>query len=253
MPSITSLPSPTTKCCECRHASDCPIATDADGRTVNSRVRVARSGDWIHRTGERMDAVYRVRSGSIKTRLIGADGEEQVTGFYGPGEWLGLDALDGSVHRSDAVALDTASVCVLPWPQLREHLAHSPGGLQRIIDAMSERLARKEHMHLTLARDRAEQRLARFLVDLVEHRDAVGLDGDRITLPMSRAEIASYLALAVETVSRILTRMQRASIIEVHRSDLVILDRSALFAAAGSSPDDLPNGRASALNLQSAP
>jgi CRP/FNR family transcriptional regulator len=110
--------------------------------------------------------------------------------------------------------------------------------------AMSERLARKEHMHLVLARDGAARRLAGFLVDLCERRDSAGLDGDHITLPMSRGEIASYLALAVETVSRILTRMQRAGTIQVNRSNLVVLDRAALCEEAGVSPEEIPNEQA---------
>lgn len=247
MPNVVPLTGQATKCCECRHAIDCPLADDTGIRTdhtVNSRVRVVHDGDWVHRAGERVDAIYRVRSGSVKTRLIAANGEEQVTGFYGPGEWLGLDALDSKIHRSDAVALDTASVCVLPWVQLRAHLSHSPNGLQRIIGAMSERLARKERMHLILARDGAARRLAGFLVDLCERRDEAGLDGDHITLPMSRGEIASYLALAVETVSRILTRMQRAGTIEVHRSHLRILDRTGLRREAGSSSEGFRDDQA---------
>lgn len=236
MSNVIPLSGQAARCSECRHAADCPVCdgTGVQGHsTPPSRTRVAHDGDRLYRAGQRVDAVYRVRSGTVKTSLTAPDGEEQVTGFYGPGEWLGLDAMDGGAHRSDAVALDTVSVCVIPFSALRDRFARSAHAARILLGAMSDRLSRKESMHLSLARDGAAQRLASFLCDLCARRESAGLDGDHITLPMSRGEIASYLALAVETVSRLLTRMQRAGVLEVHRHHVLILDRDALFAAAG--------------------
>ena len=101
------------------------------------------------------------------------------------------------------------------------------------MDAMSRRLAGKESVHLSLAKDNAAQRLAGFLLDLSDRRSEAGLDANEIALPMSRGEIASYLAMAVETVSRLLTRLHRTGVIEVHRHHVVVLDRDALLAMAG--------------------
>jgi CRP/FNR family transcriptional regulator len=243
MRNVMPISGQTTRCNECRHASDCPMMTESSARAehaVNSRVRVIHDQDRIHRAGEPMDAVYRVRSGTVKTSITGRDGEEQVTGFYGPGEWIGLDALGDTRHRSDAVALETVSMCAIPYQQLRDHMSHSPHATRLFVGAVSERLARKERMHLILARDGAARRLAGFLLDLCERRDEVGLDSDHVSLPMSRGEIASYLALAVETVSRLLTRMQRAGTIQVHRNYLVVVDRPGLAQAAGRGTMDAP-------------
>ena len=207
---------------------------------MQSRIRVLHEGDRLYRAGDRVDAIYRVRTGVVKTSLTGNDGNEQVTGFVGPGEWVGLDAMDGARQRSEAVALDTASVCVIPYTTLRERLNCSSRAARVMMSVMSQRLSSKERMHLSLARDNASQRLAAFLLDLSERRAAADLDGDDIALPMSRGEIASYLALAVETVSRLLTRMHRAGTVAVYRSHVQILDRDALAELAGRSVDAPP-------------
>ena len=122
MADVVNLNSHPTRCRECRYAGDCPLLDDggatSDG-VMQSRIRVLHDGDRLYRNGDRVDAVYRVRTGVVKTSLTGSDGNEQVTGFFGPGEWVGLDAMDGARQRSEAVALDTASVCVIPYSTLR--------------------------------------------------------------------------------------------------------------------------------------
>jgi len=236
MAEIVNLNSHPTRCRECRYSGDCPLLDDAGASSdgvMQSRVRVLHDTDRLYRAGDRVDAVYRVRTGVVKTSLTGNDGNEQVTGFFGPGEWVGLDAMDGSRQRSEAVALDTASVCVIPYATLRERLNSSSRAARVMMSVMSRRLLSKEHMHLSLARDNASQRLAAFLIDLADRRAAADLDDADIALPMSRGEIASYLALAVETVSRLLTRMHRAGTIAVYRSHVQILDRAALEGLAG--------------------
>ena len=240
MADVVSLSNHPTRCRECRYAHDCPLLEESgatmDGVT-QSRIRVLHHGDRLFRAGDRVEALYRVRTGVVKTSVTGNDGCEQVTGFFGAGEWVGLDGLDGEHHANEAVALDTASVCVIPYPTLRERLRHSARAARVMMSVMSQRLGAKEEMHLSLARSNAGQRLAGFLLDLSERRAAADLDADDIALPMSRGEIASYLALAVETVSRLLTRMHRAGIVEVHRSHVEVLDREGLEALAGRGSD----------------
>ena len=249
MANVVSLTNHPTRCRECRYSSDCPLLEE-DGATtdgvVQTRVRVLHNGDRLYRAGDRIEAVYRVRTGVVKTSLTGSDGNEQVTGFFGAGEWVGLDGLDVTRHRSEAVALDTASVCVIPFATLRDTLGDSSRAARIMMSVMSQRLFDKENMHLSLARDNASQRLAAFLLDLSDRRAAADLDSEDIALPMSRGEIASYLALAVETVSRLLTRMHRAGTIAVYRSHVEILDRPALEELAGRSTSSSPSDRRAA-------
>jgi CRP/FNR family transcriptional regulator len=247
MPNVVSITDNATRCAACRIAADCPLSEDpasASDGVGHSRLRVLHAGDRLFRTGDRVDALYRVRTGIVKSTLSGHDGVEQVTGFHGAGEWVGLDALDGERYRSEAVALDTASVCVVPYPVLRERIGGSSRAARLMVAAMSQRLANKEAIHLSLARDNAAQRLAAFLLDIVQRREAAGLDATQLALPMSRGEIASYLALAVETVSRLFTRLHRAGIVCVHRHHVEIKDHAALARSAGrmSTPAPLRAG-----------
>lgn len=247
MPNVVSISNPSPRCTECRLAADCPLLDDATSLTegsAHSRLRVLHAGDRLFRTGDRLDALYRVRTGIVKASLSGPDGVEQVTGFHGAGEWVGLDALDGERYRSEAVSLETASVCVIPYRVLRERIAGSSRAARLMLDAMSRRLAAKEGLHLSLARDNAAQRLAAFLLDLSRHRAAAGLDATQVALPMSRSEIASYLALAVETVSRLFTRLHRAGTVCVHRNHVEVMDFVALEQSAGRA-SSTPRLRAS--------
>lgn len=242
MPCVVSISHNVPRCTECRVAADCPASNDtasAPEGVGHARLRVLHAGDRLFRAGDRVDALYRVRTGIVKTSLSGADGVEQVTGFHGASEWVGLDALDGEHYRSEAVALDTASVCVIPYRLLRERMAGSSRAAHLMVEAMSQRLASKEAIHLSLARDNAAQRLAAFLLDISQRRDAAGLDATHIALPMSRGEIASYLALAVETVSRLFTRLHRAGIVCVHRNHVEIKDHAALARSAGRMIPDV--------------
>jgi CRP/FNR family transcriptional regulator len=243
MACVVSINNTSARCNECRVSADCPLLDDAPASTDNpghSRLRVLHAGDRLFRAADRVDAMYRVRSGVVKTSLTGQDGVEQVTGFYGAGEWVGLDALDGEHYRSEAVALETASVCVIPYRVLRERMSNSSHAARLMVQAMSRRLATKEGIHLSLARDNAVQRLAAFLLDLSQRRGAAGLDATHIALPMSRGEIASYLALAVETVSRLFTRLHRAGIVRVHRNHVEVKDHASLARSAGHLGIDAP-------------
>lgn len=243
MACVVSINNTSARCNECRVSADCPMLDDAPASPDNpshSRLRVLHAGDRLFRAADRVDAMYRVRSGVVKTSLTGHDGVEQVTGFYGVGEWVGLEALDGERYRSEAVALETASVCVIPYRVLRERMITSSRAARLMVEIMSRQLAAKEGIHLSLARDNAAQRLAAFLLDLSRRRDAAGLDATHIALPMSRGEIASFLALAVETVSRLFTRLHRAGIVQVHRNHVEVKDPAGLAQCAGYINVDAP-------------
>lgn len=236
MSNVINLSNHSTRCGECRHNADCPLLDEhgqPSASLQSNKVRVLHAGDHLFRAGDAVEALYRMRTGVVKTTLTGSDGDEQVTGFFGAGEWVGLDAIGAKTHRSDATVLDTASVCVVPASTLHDRMMSSNRASRLLLDILGQRLARKEYIHLSLARDNAAQRMAAFLLDLSTHQSRAGLAGDNISLPMSRGEIASYLALAVETVSRLLTRMQRDRILKVHRHNVEILDHTALMRLSG--------------------
>jgi CRP/FNR family transcriptional regulator len=183
--------------------------------------------DHLFRVGDAFRAIFAVRSGYLKTYLVDDGGREQVLGFHLPGELVGLDAIYPERHQCNAVALDTASVCELPFHSI-EALSLSVPSLQRsMFRLMSKELGESHALAGDLS---AEERLAAFLLSLANRLKARGYSETRLTLAMPRRDIANFLALATETVSRVFTRFEKEGLIHVDRRDVTLLDLDRLHA-----------------------
>jgi CRP/FNR family transcriptional regulator len=232
-----------TTCPDCVFRSEC-LAREAQGREDTGRrempvlPRVLHRGDHLFRTGEEFTSLYTLRSGAAKTYVILRSGEEQVIGFHTPGDVIGLDAIQSGHYACNAVLLDTSSVCPLPFDRLCRLCAESVEIQSRLVGKMSRRILDQEGLLLVLGQKTAEQRLAAFLLHHSRNQQQLGLSPCEINLAMSRADIGSYLALAVETVSRVLTRLQEAGVLSVQRSHVEILDLDGLAAIAEETIDD---------------
>lgn len=192
-----------------------------------------QAGEGLFRAGDDLVNLFIVRAGCIRTTHPASDGEEQVIGFHMPGELLGLDAIGDGHHHCDAVALERTSVCAVPFTQLEEVADHVPGLQHQMLRIISLELV-QEHQHLVaLGRRTARARLALFLHSLSQRLYAAGYAGDDFRLPMSRDDIASYLGLALETVSRLLGRLADEEVIDVERRRVRVLDAAALEAIGG--------------------
>jgi CRP/FNR family transcriptional regulator len=190
--------------------------------------------EHLFHAGDKPEALYVVKSGAVKLYLMSEDGSEQVVAFYMPGEVLGLDALGTGVHRSSAVALERASFCVIPLASL-ERTAGCHALLFRLL---SLELVRDHHTIELIAKKDAEAKMANFLLGLSERFRARGFSASSFNLSMKRNEIGSHLGLAVETVSRILTRFQDEGLITVKRRQVHIRDSAALEKLAGCQASD---------------
>ena len=223
-------------CEDCLLSPECPACApdcaDSDSG-IEVHMRIMHRSDRLFRHGEPFDAIHMVRSGTIKTCTISPSGDEQVIGFHTPGNLIGLDAIQVGRHQSSAIALETASVCSLPYEALCRLGGRVPHVQRRLLAKMSQKICDDGRRLAMLAMRGAGQRMASFLIGLVDIRCSRGLQRGEIPLPMPRADIASYLVLAVETVSRSLSRQQEAGLIEVHRNRIRILDEPALRATAG--------------------
>lgn len=200
------------------------------------RRRPLRRGEPLYRSGDRFHSVYVVRSGSIKSCAPADLGQEQITGFHLPGELVGLDAIHVGEHRCGATALETTSVCEVPFTQL-ESLAGKLPALQQQLHRLMSREVLRDHEHLlVLGKKGAEERLATFLVSLSNRFHERGYSATEFHLSMSRGDIGNYLGLAVETVSRLFTRMQSQGWISVDRKLVRIVDLLRLHELAGVRP-----------------
>ena len=160
------------------------------------------------------------------------DGREQITGFHLTGELLGLDAIDTGKHQCNAVALEDTEVCELPFNSL-EDLQHELPTLQKeFARIMSREIVHDQHMLMMLGSSGAEQRMARFLLNLHKRMQLRGADNDELVLTMTRQDIGNYLGMAFETVSRQLARLQESGVLTIQNKTIRLLDIAGLEALA---------------------
>jgi len=194
---------------------------------VATRRKVSR-GDNLFRNGDKFNALYAIRTGFFKTRISAEDGRDQVTGFQMAGEIIGLDGIVSDHHTCDAVALEDAEVCVMPFDRIEE-LSREITSLQRHVHKiMSREIVRENGVMLLLGSMRAEERLAAFLLNLVQRLHARGFSQSELILRMTREEIGSYLGLKLETVSRTFSKFVEDGVVEVKQRHVRILNADAL-------------------------
>lgn len=194
---------------------------------VSQRRGIKRGAALFH-NGEPFTSLYSVRTGFFKTSLTTEDGRDQVTGFQMAGEIIGLDGIVNEHHTCDAIALEDAEVCVMPFDRIEE-ISREVGALQKHVHRiMSREIVREHGVMLLLGTMRAEERLAAFLLNLVQRLQARGFSRTELILRMTREEIGSYLGMKLETVSRTFSRFADEGIIKVKQRHIHIQDAEAL-------------------------
>ena len=208
---------------------------DLDAYSAIARLkRKIRRSAALFRTGDPLKAVYVVRSGTFKTVMVSDSGKQDVTGFYLPGDILGLDAFGDSAHRCDAIALEDSEVCVILVNQLERVASAMPLLQKQLVRALSREVARAQSLLLMMGCLDAEQRVGEFLASLADRYHRLGYTGDALLLHMTRDEIANHLGLSSETVSRVISRMQRKGLLTVHQRHIGFTKRGKLFRASGA-------------------
>jgi len=184
-----------------------------------------RAGEAVFRQGDPFEAVYAVRAGTVKTRQLDHHGREHVLGFFLPGEVIGLDAIYPDRFPCDALALEDAQFCRFSFSAMSALATRQPAVQLHLFRLISRQLG----MNRLLAGDySAGERMAAFLVDLGERYAARGFPGTHFQLSMSRSDIANYLSLAAETVSRVLSRFRAQGLIEIRGRVLHLRDAQRL-------------------------
>jgi len=210
------------------------------------RRRTLHKGELLFRQGDRFRSLFIVQSGAVKAYVISDEGEQQVSGFHFPGDLLGVDGIDRDMQTCNAEALETSSVCEVNFTEFR-HLAEQVPSLQRqFFRLISRELGREKTQLLVLGKMHAEQRLAKFILDVYNDLQHRCLPNREFVFPMSRHDIANYLGLAVETVSRLLTRFDGAGLISVQHRRIRILANDRLHALVKGNTDEISQLRHSA-------
>jgi CRP/FNR family transcriptional regulator len=207
-------------CSSCNLRELClPMGLNADemdklDRVISTRKRIKR-GQALFSVGDKFTALYAVRSGFFKTCVTTADGRDQVTGFQMTGEIIGMDGIVSDHHSCDAVALEDAEVCIMPFDQVEELSREFTTLQHHVHKILSREIVRDHGVMLLLGSMRAEERLAAFLLNLVQRLHARGFSQSEFVLRMTREEIGSYLGMKLETVSRTFSKFVEDGIIEV--------------------------------------
>jgi CRP/FNR family transcriptional regulator len=196
-------------------------------RIIGARRKVKR-GEMLYHNGEKFSNLYAIRTGFFKTCITSEDGRDQVTGFQMAGEVIGLDGIVLDHHTCDAVALEDAEICAMPFAQI-EDLSREVTALQHHVHKiMSREIVREHGVMLLLGSMRAEERLAAFLLNLAQRLHARGFSKSELVLRMTREEIGSFLGLKLETISRTFSKFVDDGIVDVKQRHVHILDTQAL-------------------------
>lgn len=222
---------PCDQCASHAHCLGSYLATHSVTRTTQpfKDHHTLRNREHIFRQGDKADALYIVKSGSAKLYFVSEDGGEQVVAFYMPGEVLGLDALGVETYKSSAMALERTSLCVVPVANIARVIENT----HCLYKLLSRELVRDHHTIELIAKKDADAKMASFLIDMSQRFHNRGYSASSFNLSMKRSEIGSHLGLAIETVSRILTRFQEDGLLRVERRKVEILDLTRLGHLAG--------------------
>lgn len=207
-------------CSSCNLRELClPMGLNADemvklDSVISTRKRIKR-GQALFNVGDKFTSLYAVRSGFFKTCVTTADGRDQVTGFQMTGEIIGMDGIVSDHHSCDAVALEDAEVCIMPFDQVEELSREFTTLQHHVHKILSREIVRDHGVMLLLGSMRAEERLAAFLLNLVQRLHARGFSQSEFVLRMTREEIGSYLGMKLETVSRTFSKFVEDGIIDV--------------------------------------
>lgn len=200
---------------------------------VSVRRKVKR-GSTLFRNGDPFTSLYAIRTGFFKTCIATQDGRDQVTGFQMAGDIMGLDGVALDHHNCDAVALEDAEVCVMPFERVEEISREVSAMQTHVHKIMSREIVREHGVMLLLGSMRAEERLAAFLLNLVDRLHSRGFSQSELVLRMTREEIGSYLGLKLETVSRTFSKFAEEGLIEVKQRHVRILQADALRRVVNS-------------------
>ena len=226
-------------CTRCALVHACGVAGNGSIAFADVHRLVEDSGPWranqfVFRAGEPFKSLYALKSGMLKTVSSDRDGRAQVQGFFLPGEVIGLDAVDPGVYPVDGIALETTRLCRLPFDAISHVAQRAPEVQQQLFRLFSRAIGQHEGRSWDTG---ADQRLAAFLLDLSERYAQRGLDPLRFHLAMPRNDIANFLHLAAETVSRVLTRFREQDLLDIAGRDVHLHQPARLRELLREHPD----------------
>jgi len=216
--------------CAARHLSVCSVLAEDGLRQLSaiSDHQVFGPGEILVREGDPATNLFNITAGSVRVYKLLPDGRRQIVGFLFSGDFLGLAT--GDRYAFSAEALTAGSACRFQKKTYRKMLVEQPDLEAALLDRASHELQAAHNQMLLLGRKTAVERLASFLADLAARDRRAGGGGRIIQLPMTRAEIADYLGLTTETVSRVTSRLKTRGVIRLLSLHSLSIERPAELA-----------------------
>lgn len=217
--------------CEIREISVCRSLAPQDVARLQAIISAAQAdpGQTIIHESDPAENLFNVVSGAVKLYKLLPDGRRQITGFLFPGDFLGIALNETYVYTGEA--LTPVRLCRFPRRRLEALLRDVPNLEHELLDEVATELVAAQDQMLLLGRKTARERVASFLLTLTKRAKAHGRQVNPVELPMSRADIADYLGLTTETVSRTITQLRQSkAIAAASRGEIEILDQAALEA-----------------------
>ena len=236
------MSSKQVNCEECYLSTLClPLGLNPDefkllDNIVARHPRLKR-GETLFNQGKPFQSLYALRSGSVKSITTSTDGNENIIGFHFAGELLGFDGINKKAYLCETQALETTHLCEIPFSKLQQLTAQIPSLQSHLFCLMSQEISSNDGLYFLMRKKSAEEKIASFIYILSLRFERFCFAPTEFKLTMSRRDIANYLGLAVETVSRLFSRLQQQKILRVASKQVNILDIEQLKGAAG----DLPN------------
>ncbi len=245
---MVELRSLSTACAQRRHDSVCStcgarafsvcdsLPTDDLARldAIAERMSLA-AGEVLVREGDPAVSVFNITSGSVRIYMLLPDGRRQITGFLFAGDFIGLAG--GEAWTFSAEAIEDATLCRFRKTEYRTLMHERPTLEAALLDRTMHDLAAARNQILLLGRKRARERLASFLLDLSDRDPSRPSINDEVRLPMTRSDVADYLGLTIETVSRELTKLKTAGIISLLSLHALHVERPGTLRAIAEGLD----------------
>lgn len=226
-----------SSCSQCSLSSLClPLGLDSNEldqlESLVEAPKTYQESSVLVRQNSPFSSIFAVRSGMFKSVSVDGQGVEQVLDFHLPGELVGLDAIYAERYPSSVIAVDTASVCTISYNALSHLSASIPSLQKQLVRLLSKKLHNSREQHVDIP---ADQRLASFLFGLSKRFEARGYSNTQFSLSMPRRDIANYLHMAPETISRLFKKMRDDGVISLDRRALSIENMDVLRGLAGCS------------------
>lgn len=202
--------------------AQCKIFNLCSSGSLAKTKKAIKSGDYLFKEHRPFQALFTVLSGAIKTYSENSNGEVQITGIYLAGDIIGLDSTNTDTYNSSAKALIQTSVCSIPFKDLEVLAAKNPLLQHYFFALMSEEIKRSQIHTYLVSKKSSEGRMASMLMDFSKRFHQQNDPEASFRIPISRIDIGNYLGLAVETVSRVLTRFQNSGLIFLHGREVII-------------------------------